>query len=347
MKGTSVFLDHIAGRRAAAYRRDGILEDFLIDPAGDGPLRPGSICRAIVERPMKGQGGVFVRLHDGKGYLRAPKGLREGQAVLVQVSAYAEPGKAVPVTSKLLFKSKYAIVTPDAPGLNISRQIRDEEVRVRLRSIAVDVMDASPFGLILRSQAATAPEDEIAEDIAEMRSLAEAVTAPADGPAELLLEGPDAHALAWREWGDPDEVVTEAGCFETRGVLDDLSAALSFAVALPGGGSVTVEPTRALVAVDVNTGADSSFAAGLKANVETARALPRLLRLRGLGGQIAIDFAPMTKKDRLQVEQALRAGFRSDPVETTLAGWTPLGHFEAHRKRERLPLDRTVSESLQ
>ena len=114
------------------------------------------------------------------------------------------------------------------------------------------------------------------------------------------------------------------------------------AIPLPGGASLIVEPTRALVAVDVNTGPDASPAAGLKANIAAARALPRALRCRGLGGQVTIDFAPSPKKDRRQIETTLRAAFKADPIETVLAGWTPLGHFELQRKRERLPLSETL-----
>ena len=146
--------------------------------------------------------------------------------------------------------------------------------------------------------------------------------------------------LAWRDWvdPDPDRVEDAPGAFAAEGVLEALDALRDPAEALPGGGRMTVEPTRALVAVDVDTGGDTTPAAGLKANLAAARALPRALRLRGLGGQIAVDFAPLPKKDRRQVEQALRAAFRADLVETALAGWTPLGHFELQRKRERLPL---------
>ena len=106
---------------------------------------------------------------------------------------------------------------------------------------------------------------------------------------------------------------------------------------------MVIEPTRALVAVDVNTGRDTSPAAGLKANLATARGLPRQLRMRGLGGQIVIDFAPMPKKDRRTVESALRAAFRADPVETTLVGWTTLGHYELNRARVRVPLSEAVA----
>jgi Rne/Rng family ribonuclease len=103
-----------------------------------------------------------------------------------------------------------------------------------------------------------------------------------------------------------------------------------------------VEPTRALVAVDVNTGGDFSPAAGFKANLAALRELPRQLRLRGLGGQIVIGPAPMAKSARAQAEGAFRAALRDDPVETSLAGWTTLGLLEVQRKRERRPLALTL-----
>jgi Ribonuclease G/E len=346
MKGTSVILDEIAGRRAAALLVDGQLDDLLVDPPSDGPPVPGTIYRAVVDRPIKGLGGVFVRLPDGTGFLRNPKGLAQGDSLLVQVTGHAESGKATPVTDRVLFKSKFAIVTPGAPGVNVSRQIRDEELRARLKFMAEDLMDGCAHGLILRSEAAQADETEVTEDIAEMRNLSETIGTETIGGPERLLDGADAHALAWREWGSPDEVVTLPGGFADRGVLDAMTEIATGALSLPGGGHMFVEPTRALVAIDVNTGADPSPAAGLKANIAAARLLPRALRLRGLGGQIVIDFAPLAKKDRRQVEQALRVAFRADPVETALVGWTPLGHFEAQRKRERLPLDTQILEAL-
>ena len=101
---------------------------------------------------------------------------------------------------------------------------------------------------------------------------------------------------------------------------------------------MTIEPTRALVAVDVNTGGDLSPAAALKANLAAAAELPRQLRLRGLGGQVTVDFAPLARADRPKVERALTAALRHDGIETTLAGWTPLGHLELQRKRPRRPL---------
>ncbi|WP_281983390.1 ribonuclease E/G [Thalassorhabdomicrobium marinisediminis] len=337
MKGRMIVLDHVAGREAAALLVDGKLQDLLVDD--DSAPRPGAIFRAICDRPLKGQGGMMLRLPEGdSAFLRQGRGLAPGQPVLVQVTGYADDGKAVPVTDRVLFKSRYAIVTPGKPGINVSRQIKDDDVRDRVLACAHEVVLGEGFGLILRSSCAEAADDDIIDDIAAMDALARAVMADDTGGAEALTEGDGPHALAWRDWVEPAQVVTDAGSFADQGVLDQIEALHSPKVGLGGDAFMYVEPTRALVAVDVNTGGDTSPAATLKANLATAAALPRALRLRGLGGQVVIDLAPMSKAHRKQIEAALRRAFRADTIDTALVGWTPLGHFELQRKRERLPI---------
>ena len=341
MKGRVVVLGQHQGREAAALIVDGVLQDLLVDAGDTAPFAPGAILRGTVDRQMKGQGGVFLRLPDGaKGFLRETGGLRPGQAVLVQVSGHAEPGKALPVTTRLMFKGRLAIVTPFAPGQNISRRIKDAEGRERLAALAGAGMEGSPFGLVIRSAAGAADDDDIAADIAQMRGLAEAILADADGAPELLLDPPGPHDQALSDWMEPapDDVAEGQDAFARHGVEEMIDALLSPSAALPGGGHMAIEPTRALIAVDVNTGNDTSPAASLKANIAAARDLPRQLRLRGLGGQVTVDFAPMPKRDRVALEQQLRAAFRGEANETSLAGWTPLGNYELQRKRDRLPL---------
>ncbi|GHF48361.1 ribonuclease E/G [Seohaeicola zhoushanensis] len=335
MKGRVVALDHIAGREAAALMVDGVLEDLFI--ASDAPA-PGTIWRAIADRPVKGQGGIFLATPEGSAFLRQSDYIAPGQRLLVQVMGYAEPGKAVPVSLKLLFKSRYAIVTPDAPGINVSRAIKDDEERERILEIAHEAMEGAGHGLILRSSCAGADDEAIAEDIAAMLAAAAAVLGDTGTEPEVLLDGDQPHMMAWREWTAPAEVAEGPGSFDAHGVTEAIEALMQPVEKLPGGGTMYVEPTRALVAVDVNTGGDTSPAAGLKANIAAARALPRALRLRGLGGQIAMDLAPMPRKDRTTFENVLKGALRGDNEETAMAGWTPLGHFELQRKRGRLPL---------
>jgi len=348
MKGRVLALDEIGGRQAAALIVDGRLEELAIDPEGDTPL-PGAIFRAVADRPVKGQGGIFVKLPQGMGFLRQISGVAPGQRLLVQVSGPAEPGKALPVTTRLLFKSRFAIITPDAPGLNISRRIKDEGLRAELTDLAEAGMagaDAA-LGLILRSGCAEAVGEAVAEDIVAMRGLAEAVLADIAGPPELLVDGPGAEDLATRDWLDPpvDSADTDPGSFDRQGVLDAITELTAPRVGLDGGGHMMLEPTRALVAVDVNTGPDTSPAASLKVNIAAARDLPRQLRLRGLGGQVVVDFAPMPKRDRHILDQVLRAAFKTDG-DANLAGWTTLGLYELTRKRDRLPLTDVLPDNL-
>jgi ribonuclease G len=340
MKGRLLVLDELAGRQAAALLVDGRIEELAIDPDGDATI-PGAVYRSVADRPVKGQGGIFVKLPGGSGFLRQISGVAPGQRLLVQVTGPAEPGKAIPVTTRLLFKSRFAIITPDAPGLNISRKIKDEDRRADLSSLAEAGMAGASdqLGLILRSGCLEAEDQAIAEDIAAMRGLAEAVLLDGNGPPELLVDGPSAHDLAFRDWLDPavDDADTDPESFDRHGVTEALEALRSPRVDLESGGHMMIEPTRALVSVDVNTGPDTSPAASLKANIAAARDLPRQLRLRGLGGQVVIDFAPMPKRDRHILDQVLKAAFKSDG-EANLAGWTTLGLYELTRKRDRLPL---------
>jgi ribonuclease G len=338
MKGSVIAIGRIGGREVAARMVDGRLEDLALETDG---LGPEAILRGTVGRPVKGLGGVFVDLPEGeRGFLRQTRGLANGRPVLVQVAGLAEGGKAVPLTSRLLVKGRNVIVTPGAPGVNVSRQIRDEALRGELAGLAeATLAGADPsLGLILRTACEDAPREVITDEVASLRRLAEAILADTEGPPELLLDAPSPHELALRDWPAPEEFDDGPGALDDHGVHDALDALAAPLVPLAAGASMAIEPTRALVAVDVNTGSDTTPAAGLKAGIAAARELPRQLRLRGLGGQVVIDFAPVPKRDRAALEQVLRKAFRTEGAETVLAGWTPLGNFELQRRRDRVPL---------
>jgi len=345
MKGRQIVLGQVFGRDAAALMQDGKLEDLIIDAGDVTPLAPGAICRARVDRLVKGQGGVFLRLPEGeRGYLRDRGGLREGQSLLVQVSGSAEDGKAIPVSSRLNFRGRHVIVTPGAPGVNISRRIKDEAIREELSALGASALGDAPDapGLVFRSASATAEPERVAEELDELLTLARNVLADDNGQPELLVDAAEPAIAAWNDWAEPepDSIEDAPGSFEATGAADAVEAMLSSRVELGGGAWAEIEALRALVAIDVNTGSDTSPAAGLKANIALARDLSRQLRLRGLGGQIVVDFAPMPKRDRGTLEQILRAAFKSESSETVLIGWTAMGLYEISRKRDRLPLRR-------
>ena len=335
MKGKQVVLGHLGDAKVAALLVDGKLEDVLVEDLSRLPL--GTILRAVVDRPVKGIGGVMLRIPNGTGFLKKAKGLAPGQTITVQTSGFAEAGKADPVNQRFIFKSRYAIVTPDQPGLNVSRKIRSDDLRDNLTMLAKSEMEGSNMGLIIRSSAALADMEDVVEDIQAMRASAEAISAEVGFEPEVLLEGDDPHVQAWREWSDVTNILTGSEDLEASGALDQIEAAQGSWVPL-GVGGMFVEQTRAMTTVDINTGADLSPAAALKVNLAAVQDLPRQLRLRGYSGQVAIDFAPMTKRDRKPIEVALRAALRTCPIATEFVGWTPLGHGELKRKRERAVL---------
>lgn len=345
MKGRQVVLGQHWGREAAALMVDGRVEDILLDLSALTPLPPGAICRAVVDRLVKGQGGVFVRLPEGeRGFLRDARRLSEGQTLIVQVSGVADDGKAIPVTQRVLFRGQTAIATPGAPGVNVSRRIREESQRVRLTALGEAALRAADapetLGLVMRSVAATTDDETIAEEAGALAALATQVMADNIGRPELLVDAEQPWRAAWIDWADPapDAIDDSENSFDLHGVGAAIDSLLDPELDLPGGGFAVIEATRALVAVDVNTGRDTTPAAALKSNIALARDLPRQLRLRGLGGQVVIDFAPMPKRDRGTLDQVLRAAFKADGTETTLIGWTAMGLYELNRKRDRVPL---------
>lgn len=328
MKGSEILCGAFGDYEAAALLTDGKLKDLLVDSPHP---RPGAIYRARAVRPVKGMGGMFFETPDGTAFLRGAKGISTGDLHLIQVAGYAEDGKAIPVSKNLTFKGRFAIVTPAGGGVHISRAIKDEEKRVELRDALTNVTEnLGEFGLIIRSASETADVDAIANDVVAQTNLAHNVLSDKDATLEKLLEGPGPADLALRDW--PSAPVRDA---ELDEIIEQAMASKS---SLDGGGSVFVEPTRAFVAIDINTGHDTSPAAGLKANLAAARQVPTLLDIKGLGGQIIIDCAPMSKKHRSQFEAVLLSNFRKNNVETSLAGWTKLGNYELSRKRARAPL---------
>lgn len=337
MKGRVALLDHVGGAEAAALMVDGRLEEFRIDPA-DGRLMPGAICRALPDRPAKGLGGWFLRLPGGRsGFLRQMQGVAAGRPLLVQVSVPERQSKAVAVTTRLGLRGRHVVLTPGAPGLNLSRRLRDGAGRARLEAVITDAMaDADPgLGVILRSAVASAAPEAILAELALLRGQAETLGATGPAPA-LLLAAPGAHAIARCDWLDPapDEISDRPGNFASHGIPEAVAALLVREVPLAGGGRLVIEPTEAVVAVDVDTGGDLSPTAATRANRAAARELARQLRLRGLGGQVVIDFAPLPRQARAAMTEAMRAAFAQDEG-TSLAGWSNLGLFEMTRRRDR------------
>jgi Ribonuclease G/E len=389
--GTLVVAQLGGGPELAALIENRRVTDWVFGPS-DGPA-PETLYKAKVERAVPGAGAVFVDVGTGQGYLREARGLKSGSLLVVEATSIPEPGKAVPVSPRVLFRQRYTIHTPGAPGINIARSITGAEERARLQAAIETYIDGledwlarrgqdraedaarvrqvlnahATGGTILRSAAKGQPEERIRRDLdlaVAARLAAEEALADPGRPPGVVAPAPLPRDYALREWSErigrvvlgpgdfdalaameqhrlsalADRIERMPDPFDQYGVWEEIERMRGPRTELPSGGWMAVEQTRAMVTVDVNTAGEFSPGAAMTANVEAARELPRQLRLRGLGGQVAIDLAPLKKAERRRFEDTLKSALRRDPVETTLAGWTPLGHFELQRKRERRPI---------
>lgn len=348
MKGERLIaIEHAdSGLSRAALLVDGRLQDLLLD-SPDDDLAPEAIHWARVDRVVPAMGAAFVKLAGGtRGWLRSTK-VKPGAMVIVQVQRWAEPGKAVPVTERLLYKGRLALLTPGAPGVNPARGIKGHEARDRLVTLGQQALAGVDHetGTVLRTAAAEADEDAILGELGALRELAEGTAAAARGPEPVcLLAPPDAAARAFRDWADPapDAILENDEPFERLGIWDAIEALRSPRAPLPDGGFLLIEATRALVAIDVNTGENFAKGAAAAANLTACNEIMRQLRLRGLGGTVIVDFAPVKKGARQGIDAALRRAIAIDPVETQLGGWTPMGRYEMSRKRERRPISEVL-----
>ena len=341
MRGRAFLFDRADGMLRAAMTVDGRLEALEVD-GGGGP-RLGAVHRAKVEERVSGLGAAFLDLGGARGFMAEAKGIDPGDRLLVQVRREAEGTKAARVSADLQVEGRWMVHTPRKPGVNVSRKIADEDERERLRA----AIPSDRGGFILRTQAEGAPADALRVEAKALSAL------DADGPPGLVREGPDAiarllsrqplrkasveatpeaEAAARAALGpDGERLEVAPDPFDHHGVEDEIDALLSPRAVLPGGGTITLEPTTALVAVDVDSGDVRGGEALLRVNLAAAKEVARQLRLRRLGGAIAIDFAGGPRgKARQRLEQALTAAADAD---TRPLGWGPAGWFEMQRRR--------------
>ncbi len=338
-KGAFIAFDTFNSRGCAAMLYDGLLVDLLMDsPKNSGGVDavvPEAIYFAQAGRDLPRQKAMMVDLGAGAtGFLKY-KTPPKDRTFLVQVKTHVGEGKAAPVRESPLLKGRYVIlVLGESGAVNVSKAI-DPDRRDALKTAVADA--AGDASVILRTACQDGLLADIIAEVRDMVLLAADIRARCAGggiAVGLVHAAPSARVLALRDWGDVP-IIDEAGCFERLGVADQIESLDSPIAGLPNGARMVIESTSALVAVDVDTGGDFGGDAGARANFACAGDLPRQLRLRGLGGQIVIDPAPMPKRDRTRFEMILRKALTGDDVPTEMVGWTKLGHYELQRKRSR------------
>lgn len=271
------------------------------------------------------------------------------------------------VSMNIAINGRYMIYTPMAPENRVSQRIRDKKLRDSLMRM-LDSLDAVR-GMILRAAAANTQTDILIRESKILKTIWEQLQPHFTGEDPgLIMEGPDAlqriladyatkrierievvtmdhyqQAEEWCEIFAPDLVTKivpvevedpEEGLalFEHRDLMGQIEELFQPYCLLPGGGSIIIESTAALTAVDVNTGADKR--GRLATNIEAAAELARQIRLRNLGGMIVIDFLKMrTKADEEALRKAFEDQVMEDPCTVQLHGFSPLGLMEITRHR--------------
>jgi ribonuclease G len=300
--------------------------------------------------------------------------LHKNQTVLVQVS------KESLGTSFISLPGRYLVYMPQARHIGVSRRIRDDRERERLRA-ALRSVNLPPGGFILRTNAEGKSESEFAADVEFLTRLWAQVQAryeQAAAPAVLHVEG-DLTFRVVRDLFSPevDEFVVDsrevhdkcAGyvaalvpalrdrvrlweeptpIFEALGIEKDIEKALRRRVWLKSGGYIVIDHTEALVSIDVNTGkyvGKRDFEQTvLKINLEAVGEVVRQIRLRDLGGIIIIDFIDMESAEhREQVYRALKRALAEDKARTNVLEISELGLVEMTRKRVRQDLRSLLS----
>ena len=303
-----------------------------------------------------------------------------GDELLVQVSREAVKTKAPTVTANLNFAGKYLVLTSGKHHLGLSSKLSPED-KQRLRTIAEPFLEKD-FGIIVRTNAAEASEDELRAELGELTEAYRHTVETGRNRAcfSLVYKEPSAYAARLRGLRadsfnkivtDRADIYRELKAYltdrqpadlpklyfyeETAPSLDSvygLSKAFEEAgkerVWLKSGGYLVIQPTEALTVVDINTGKYTGKKKKddtfLKINLEAARELARQLRLRNLSGIIVADFIDMDREEDNQTLMAVLASeLKKDPVRTSLVDMTPLGLVEITRKKVQKTLAEQVN----
>jgi len=374
-------------RIAAVFSEDQIQEIIV----ATGSHQVGDIYLGTVENILPGIDACFVNIGDSdkNGFMhvsdlgplklkRMASSITEllapQQKVLVQIMKEPTGNKGPRLTGKVTLPGRYLVLMPYGRGVNLSRRIRNETERNRLRALGILVKPAGT-GLLIRTEAEGVSEEAIIEDLESLQKRWDAIQqeAMATRPPSLLNRDDDFIQKVLRDVynDDVNRIVadTESGLARTKKHLTSWSdgripanilvdyhkepthileyfrvnaairEALKPRVDLPSGGYIIIEPTEALTVVDVNSGSFTRSATAretvLWTNCEAAVEIARQLRLRNIAGVIVVDFIDMeSRRDQMQVLEQFGKAIRVDKSRPQISQLSELGLVELTRKRQ-------------
>jgi ribonuclease G len=308
--------------------------------------------------------------------------LKSGQEILVQIAKEPIAKKGARITSHIALPGRFLVFMPTVTHVGVSRKIDSDEERHRLKRILTHERGDSAGGFIVRTAAEGASEEELRADLrflmnlwAEIKQRSETSKSPAliyhdlSLIERILRDQVSANfASIWVDTQEDYERIVrflnrfspslvrrvklytkETPLFEHFGIQEEISKALRSKVWLKSGGSIVINQTEALVAIDINTGKYVGKSARLedtilKTNLDAVPEIVRQIRLRDLGGIIVIDFIDMDeRKSRFKVMAALEEALKSDRAPTKVLQFNDFGLVAITRKRVKQSLERTLS----
>ena len=308
--------------------------------------------------------------------------LKPGQEILVQIAKEPIAKKGARITSHIALPGRFLVFMPTVTHVGVSRKISSDDERQRLKRILISERGEASGGFIVRTAAEGASEEELRSDLRflihlwdEIKQRSENSKSPALIYHDLsLIERilrDQINANFSSIWVDsevdyerivrflnrfaPSMVrrvklyTKETPLFEHFGIQDEISKALRSKVWLKSGGSIVINQTEALVAIDINTGKYVGKTARLedtivKTNLDAIPEIVRQIRLRDLGGIIIIDFIDMDeRKNRFKVMAALEEALKFDRAPTKVLQFNDFGLVAITRKRVKQSLERTLS----
>lgn len=325
------------------------------------------------------------RLRSGRPRFKPPiqEIFRRGDEVLVQVIKEGIGTKGPTLSTYISIPGRYLVLMPSLGRVGVSRKIEDEDARRKLKSMMLELNIPKGVGFIVRTAGQERTRKELSRDVAYLLRLWKVLVrriknqpGPCDVYEEsdimirtirdtftedidsIVVDHPDAfhRAKEFMELVMP-RYANRIQLYESREPLfhkykleSEIAKIHQRVVPLRGGGSIVIDSTEALVAIDVNSGnfrgnEDNAEENAFHLNLSAAKEIARQLRLRDLGGVIVNDFIDMRKEShRRKVEKSLRDAMRRDRARTKILRTSPFGLIEMTRQRIRPSFKRSVYE---
>ncbi len=332
--------------------------------AVEGNIYLGKIARKV--DLANGKIGFFVELGEGReAFLNAEENgldelkVSEGQSLVVQVAQEKRAEKGPKVTRALQFVGENLVYCPYRMNIEVSSKIADKAKADEYRELVLENTTGQE-GWIIRTSAVNAPKEEVVAEMEYLRQSFEAVRMKARtlkapvlllakanpvfdyvnkykvGLGKVVLNNRNVEAELKERFGAELATEINAEPFAEYGLEDAIAEALNKTVSLKGGGRITIEETKAFVAIDVDSGADKGNGSISRLNIEAAAEIARQIRLRNLSGKIIIDFAGSSDYHFLKpVIETLEKEVAQDYTRTTVLGSSRAGNVEVIRVRKR------------